>query len=39
MSCIMDLDEDEMRLFLLGEFQACPFYRPGNEYSIVRKQL
>ena len=38
-SCIMDLDEDEMRLFLIGRFPSCPYYRPGNEYTIVHKQI
>lgn len=38
-SCIMDLDEDEMRLFITGRFLSCPYYRVGNEYSIVRKQI
>ncbi len=38
-SCIMDLDEDEMRLFITGRFLSCPYYRAGNEYSIVRKQI
>ncbi len=38
-SCIMDLDEDEMRLFLQGSFKACPYYRFDNEYSIVNKQI
>ena len=38
-SCIMDLDEDEMRLYLMGRFSSCPYYKPGNEYSIVKKQI
>lgn len=38
-TCIMDLDEDEMELFITGRFKSCPYYRPGNEYTIVRKQL
>ena len=38
-SCIMDLDEDEMRLFIQGSFKACPYYRFDNEYSIVHKQI
>ncbi|MBQ7573956.1 MAG: hypothetical protein IJT23_06820 [Clostridia bacterium] len=38
-TCIMDLDEDEMELFITGRFKECPYYRPGNEYTIVRKQL
>ena len=22
-----------------GRFQNCPYYRPGDEYTIVRKQI
>lgn len=36
--CIMDLDEDEMRLFITNNFKSCPYFRPGDEYTIVRKQ-
>ena len=38
-SCVMDLDEDEMRLFLIGKFPSCPYYRQGDEYTIVHKQI
>jgi len=38
-TCAMNLDEDELRRFVLGEFKNCPYYRPGNEYDIVRKQI
>ncbi|MBQ4425157.1 MAG: hypothetical protein II882_05420 [Lachnospiraceae bacterium] len=38
-SCVMDLDEDEMRLFLIGKFPSCPYYRRGDEYTIVHKQI
>ena len=38
-TCVMDLDEDEMRLFLIGRFPSCPYYRPGDEYTIVHKQI
>ena len=38
-SCVMDLDEDEMRLFVMGRFSYCPYYRPGDEYVIVHKQI
>ena len=38
-TCIMDLDEDEMRRFIEGSFKDCPYFRPGDEYSIVRKQI
>ncbi len=36
--CDMDLDEDETAHFIGGNFQNCPYYRPGDEYTIVRKQ-
>ena len=35
----MDLDEDETAQFIGGRFQNCPYYRPGDEYTIVRKQI
>jgi len=37
-TCAMDLDEDEMRHFIGGSFTRCPYFRPGDEYTIVRKQ-
>ena len=37
-TCLMDLDEDEMRLFITDSFKNCPYYRPGDDYTIVRKQ-
>lgn len=37
--CMKDLDEDEMYRFVKGEFQNCPYYQYGDEYSIVRKQM
>lgn len=36
--CEMSLDEDEMLKFLESSFDNCPYYRLGDEYSIVRKQ-
>lgn len=36
--CTAALDEDEMRLFILGRSKDCPYYRGGDEYTIVRKQ-
>ena len=35
----MDLDEDEMARFLADEYRDCPYYQPGDEYLIVRKQM
>lgn len=37
--CTKDLDEDEMIRFIRGEFKDCPFYRFGDEYQIVKKQI
>ncbi len=37
--CVMDLDEDDMVRFLTGQTFQCPFYRCGNEYAIVKKQM
>lgn len=36
--CLANLDEDDMARLLQGHYKECPFYRPGDEYSIVRKQ-
>ena len=38
-ACIMDLDEDETARFIGGTFSDCPYYRPGDEYTIVRRQM
>jgi len=38
-TCMMDLDEDEMRLFIRNRFDRCPYYRRGDEYTTVRKQI
>lgn len=37
--CTQDLDQDEMYRFICGQFAECPYYRYGDEYSIVRKQM
>ena len=36
--CSMNLDEDEMYKFLKNSFDNCPYFKNGDEYSIVRKQ-
>lgn len=38
-TCAINLDEDEMQKFVLGSFRECPYFRKGDEYSIVRKQV
>ena len=39
MTCSMDLDEDEMQRFLTDTFKECPYFRMGDEYQIVKKQM
>ena len=37
--CDKNMDEDEyIRLMTYRHFQ-CPFYRNGDEYAVVRKQM
>lgn len=35
-TCVVSLDMDELERVSTG--RGCPFYRPGDEYTIVRKQ-
>lgn len=37
--CMQNLDEDEMFRFVQGDFSECPYYRLGDEYRIVRRQM
>ena len=39
MTCAIDLDEDEYLGFISCNTRQCPYFRPGDEYSIVRKQI
>jgi hypothetical protein len=38
-TCEVNLDEDEMYQFVTGNFSGCPYYKAGDEYRIVRKQM
>lgn len=38
-TCEMDLDEDELMRFLSDSHYSCPYYRNGDEYRVVRKQI
>ena len=38
-TCVMDLDQDELYRFISGNFNDCPYFKPGDEYTIVRKQI
>ena len=37
--CLMNLDEDEMYRFINNKSKICPYYKSGDDYSIVRKQI
>lgn len=37
--CEVNLDEDDMVRFLQGNTEQCAYYRNGDEYRIVRKQM
>lgn len=37
--CDVNLDEDEMARFLSNTCEQCPYFRFGDEYKIVRKQM
>ena len=39
-ACSMRMDEDEIaRLRSFSSGFSCPYYRPGDEYKIVNKQI
>lgn len=38
--CDVDMDEDDYaRLFSGKRKESCPYYRNGDEYRVVRKQM
>ena len=37
--CMVNLDQDELSNFLMGNTRACPFYRFYDEYKSVNKQI
>ena len=38
-ACRQYLDEDEVARILQNPKLRCPYYRPGDEYTIVRRQM
>ncbi len=36
--CLINLDEDEHARFMSGNNKDCPYFRFGDDYTIVRKQ-
>lgn len=37
-ACIIDMDEDELARWRMNRHEGCPYFRLGDEYTIVRKQ-
>ena len=37
--CEVNLDEDEKAHFITGNFRQCPYFKMGDEYRVVRKQM
>lgn len=37
--CDMNLDEDEMARFMTKTYDNCLYFRDGDEYKTVRKQI
>lgn len=36
--CCINMDEDEMMHLLSSKYKKCPFFRFGDDYTIVKKQ-
>lgn len=36
--CIINMDEDEYQQFLNNNYYKCPYFRMGNDYTILKKQ-
>jgi hypothetical protein len=37
--CSVNLDEDDMARFMQSSYKSCPYYKPGDEYLVVRHQM
>lgn len=37
--CDIDMDEDEYVRLMSDDHYNCPYYRNGDEYLVVRKQM
>lgn len=36
--CLFPMDMDEAERLMTAYKRGCPFYKPGDDYTIVRKQ-
>ena len=37
--CDMNMDEDDYVRIMSDRYYQCPYYRNGDEYAVVRKQI
>lgn len=37
--CEADMDEDDYVRFVTDRHSACPYFRNGDEYAVVRHQM
>ncbi|MBR6328504.1 MAG: hypothetical protein IKR68_02530 [Lachnospiraceae bacterium] len=37
--CEADMDEDDYARLMGRSHEACPYYRDGDEYKVVRHQM
>ncbi|MBO7708841.1 MAG: hypothetical protein J6S83_00120 [Lachnospiraceae bacterium] len=37
--CDCQMDEDDYYRISQNSFKSCPYYRNGDEYKVVRKQI
>ncbi len=38
--CTVDMDEDDMARLMSGNRNtSCPYFRDGDEYKVVRRQM
>ena len=37
--CDMNMDEDDYVRIMSDRYYQCPYYRNGDEYAVVRRQM
>ena len=37
--CDISMDEDEYMRFMSDSHYSCPYFRNGDEYAVVRRQM
>lgn len=37
--CDVYMDEDDLAKISQGHYRACPYFKSGDEYAVVRKQM